>query len=356
MSARPVSASSKTKLTRSLVRGDENLIVGDSDEMAAVLAQVEEAAASDSPVLIEGEPGTGRELVARTIHYAGPRRGADFVALKATTIPKRLLEGELFGVRSGTLRRAHGGTLLVKDVDALPAGPQRGLARVLKRRRGDDPGESFDVRVIGASDGDLHESVAAAFFDRELYERMVTRIRIPPLRRRLADLPKLVRRFLAQAGEELGRARPRINDAALDRMAKYPWPGNVAELKDVARRLLLALKDRRATIDAATVSGVLPKVSERIPVEDMSFEELVRGKLSGFLRRVDGYPVEGLYDDVIARVERPLLTLVMEHSGGNQLRAAQILGLNRNTLRAKLARYQKDDAESGGARRSRRRN
>jgi two-component system nitrogen regulation response regulator GlnG len=323
---------------------EESLIVGDSVEMSAVLEQVEEAAGSDSPVLIEGEPGTGRELVARTIHYAGPRRGAGFVALKATTIPKKLLEGELFGTRSGTLRRAHGGTLLVKDVDALPSGPQRGLARVLKRGRrpgsaDDGPGEHFDVRVIGASDGDLHESVAASFFDRDLYERLVMRISIPPLRRRLADLPKLVRRFLAQAGEELGRARPRISDSALERMSRYPWPGNVAELKDVARRLILALKDKRAAIDVATVNGILPKVSERIPIEDMSFEELVRGKLDGFLRRVDGYPVENLYDDVIARVERPLLALVMEQAQGNQLRAAQILGLNRNTLRSKLEKH-----------------
>src|SRR6185503_6662439 len=194
----------------------ESLIVGDSAEMAEVVDQIEEAAANESPVLIEGEPGTGRELVARTIHYGGSRRGGDFVALKATTIPKRLLEGELFGARSGTLRRASGGTLLVKDVDALPPGPQRGLARVLKR-------DHVDVRVMGASDGDLSESVAAAFFDKELYERLVTRIKIPPLRRRLEDLPKLARRFLGQAGEELGHARPRITDAALEQMARYPW-------------------------------------------------------------------------------------------------------------------------------------
>src|SRR5262245_56747579 len=141
-------------------RFDESLIVGDSAEMAAVVEQVEEAAAADTPVLIEGEPGTGRELVARTIHYAGSLRGADFVSVTATTIPKRLLSDELFGTRSGTLRRASGGTLLVKDVDALPPGPQRGLARVLRR----GSAEHVDVRVMGASDGDLSESVAASFF------------------------------------------------------------------------------------------------------------------------------------------------------------------------------------------------
>jgi two-component system nitrogen regulation response regulator GlnG len=329
---------------------DEGLIVGDSPEMAAVIEQVKEAAAGDTPVLIEGEPGTGRELVARTIHYAGPRRGGDFVSVKATTIPKRLLEGELFGTRSGTLRRASGGTLLVKDVDALPPGPQKGLARALRRGSADH----VDVRIMGASDGDLSESVAAAFFDRELYERLGTRIRIPPLRRRVEDLPRLARRFLAQAAEELGRARPRITDAALEQMARYPWPGNVAELKDVARRLVLALKGqaRKGPVDGGTVRAVLPKVSERIPVEDMSFDELVRSKLSGFLRRVDGYPLENLYDEVIALVERPLLALVMEHAKGNQLRAAEILGLNRNTLRKKLATHEL----AGGAGKGKRRN
>jgi len=316
-----------------------SLIVGESPEMAAVLEQVEQAAETDTAVLIEGEPGTGRELVARTIHYAGPRRGADFVSVKATTIPRELLEGELFGPRAVTLRRANGGTLLLKDLDALPRGPQRGLAKVLRRRDREDTGELFDVRVIGASDGDLGEAVASSSFDRELYDRLVTRIRIPPLRKRIADLPKLARRFLAQAGEELGQSRPALHDAALERMAKYPWPGNVAELKDVARRLVLGWKGKRGPIDAPTVEAVLPKVEERIPIEDMSFEELVKSKLKGFLRKVGGYPIDNLYDEVIARVERPLLALVMEQAKGNQLRAAEILGLNRNTLRKKLAQH-----------------
>jgi two-component system nitrogen regulation response regulator GlnG len=334
-----VAARSARKLLR------DSLIVGDSAEMAEVVDQIIEAAESDSAVLIEGEPGSGRELIARTIHYAGPRRGAGFVAVKAATIPRELVEGELFGTRSGTLRRANGGTLLVKDVDALPPGPQRGLAKVLRKK--DESGEHFDVRFIGASDGDVGEAVAAHFFDRELYDRLVTRIRVPPLRKRLADLPKLARRFLTLAGEELGRGRPAIAEAALERMARYPWPGNVAELKDVARRLVLAWK-RKEPIDAPTVDGVLPKVAERIPLEDMSFEELVRSKLRGFLRRVDGYPVENLYDDVITRVERPLLALVMDHAQGNQLRAAEILGLNRNTLRKKLAQHELAEESNKG--------
>jgi two-component system nitrogen regulation response regulator GlnG len=317
-------------------------LVGESTEMAAVLEQIEEAASSDAPILIDGEPGTGRELVARTIHYAGPRRGCDFVAVKATAIPRAVLEGELFGPRATTLRRANGGTLLLKDVDALPRGPQKGLAKILRRRERDETsGEAVDVRIIGASDGDLGDAVESQGFDRELYDRLGVRIHIPPLRRRLADLPKLVRRFVGKASEELGRTRPSIHDSAFDRMARYPWPGNVAELKDVARRLVQGWKGRgkKGSIDAQAVDAVLPKVAERIPLEDMSFEELVLSKLRGFLRRVDGYPLDNLYDEVITRVERPLLTLVMEHAQGSQLKAAEILGLNRNTLRKKLAEH-----------------
>jgi two-component system nitrogen regulation response regulator GlnG len=306
--------------------------------MSDVATRIEDAAESDGPVLIEGEPGTGRELVARTIHYAGSRRAGDFVSVKATNIPRARLEEELISGR--TLRRANGGTLLVKDLDTLPRGPQKSLARVLQRKKKEreESGEQLDIRVMGSTDGDLAQSVAAEYFDRELYEKLGARkICIPPLRRRLADLPRLIKHFFNQVGEEVGRTRVAITDRALDRLSKYPWPGNVAELKDVARRLVLRLK--RGPVDVADVEAVLPQVGERIPVEDMAFEELVRAKLRGFLLRVDGYPVDNLYDDVISRVERPLLALVMEHAGQNQLRAAEILGLNRNTLRKKLAQH-----------------
>src|SRR5262249_4856722 len=207
-----------------------------------------------------------------------------------------------------------------------------------KRREREDTGEPIDVRVMGATDADLEQSVAAEYFDRELYERLGARkIRIPPLRRRIADLPRLVKHFLRQLGEEIGRSRVSISERALDRMAKYPWPGNVAELKEVARRLVQRLK--RGPIDVGDVEAVLPQVGERIPVEDMALEEMVRAKLRGFLLRVDGYPLENLYHAVISRAERPLLALVLDHVSGNQLRAAEILGLNRNTLRKKLTQY-----------------
>jgi two-component system nitrogen regulation response regulator GlnG len=314
----------------------EDLIIGESAEMARVVDAILASAEGDGPVLIEGERGTGRELVARAIHYAGPRRARDFVALKAATIPRSLLEDEL-GARG--MRRAHGGTMLLKDVVTLPRTPQRALVKVLRRReRGDDdtPAHgSVDVRLICSSDDDLTPAVDADAFDRELYDRLgALRIQIPPLRRRVADIPRLCVHFIRNLADEMGRSGMTFSSRALDKLSAYPWPGNVGELKDVMRRLMLRLP--HGPIEASDVDAVLPHMAERVPLEDLSLEDLVHAKLRSFLRRVQGYDVKNLYDDVIARVERPLLELVLEQADGNQLKAAEVLGLNRNTLRKKI--------------------
>lgn len=325
----------KSPLSKTI--GDD-LIVGESAEMANVVDAIEECAEADVAVLIEGERGTGRELVARAIHYAGPRRRADFVALKAANIPRSLLDEEL-GPR--TLRRAQGGTLLLKDVVTLPRGPQRTLVRVLRRRereKDDTPHESWDVRLIASSDEDLAPAVDADAFDRELYDRLgVRRITIPPLRRRVADIPRLCHHFIRSIADEMNRPGMTFSSRAVDRLQIYPWPGNVGELKETMRRLMLRLK--RGPVEASDVDEVLPTVPERVPIEDLSLEELIRCKLKGFLKRVDGYEMKNLYEDVITRVERPLIALVLEQTGGNQLRAAEVLGMNRNTLRKKLQQH-----------------
>ena len=134
---------------------------------------------------------------------------------------------------------------------------------------------------------------------------------------------------------EVGRDRMNVSTRAHARLVKYPWPGNVAELKSIARRLVVRVT--RSRLEAGDVDEVLPVVAERVPLEDLAFEEMVKSKLAGLLARIDGYPVHDLYEKVLARVERPLFDLVLVHTGGNQLKAAEILGLNRNTLRKKLA-------------------
>lgn len=323
-----------------------DFLVADSPAMRAVVESIGRFADTDQPVLICGEHGTGRELVARVLHLAGPRRAARFVAVRPTLESPDVAEPDRHGddpddgaARARrVLRAAAGGTLLIKDVVDLPAASQRTLRKAMRceKRRPDTPSEVFDVRVVGSGDQDLESAVAAKILSRELYEQMSgQRIDVPPLRERVADIPTLFERWVRHYGDEVGRDRQTVSTRAHARLVKYPWPGNVAELKSTARRLVVRVSGSK--IEAGDVDEVLPKVAERVPLEDMAFEDMIKAKLAGFLRRMDGYEVHDLYDKVVQRVERPLLELVLQYTGGNQVKAAEILGLNRNTLRKKLA-------------------
>jgi two-component system nitrogen regulation response regulator GlnG len=346
----------------------ENYLVAESAAMRAVISAVDRHAEADAPVLICGEHGTGRELVARVLHGRSPRRGGRFVAVRPT------FEGPDVGSQHGeagdercrkALRAAQGGTLLVKDVCDVPAAGQRTLRRAIRgpshadrsdrferververaerperteRSRSDSSGEVWDVRVVGSADLDLERAVQAKILSRELYEQMSERrIDVPPLRDRGGDIPTLVERWVRHYADEVGRSKLTVSTRAHERLVKYPWPGNVAELKNIARRLVINAQSNR--LEAGDIDAVLPIVAERVPLEDLSFEEMVKSKLAGFLSRMDGYEVSDLYEKVLERVERPLFDLVMAKTGGNQVKAAEILGLNRNTLRKKLAAH-----------------
>ena len=323
-----------------------DFLVAESAAMREVVGAVERFADGGAPVLICGEHGTGRELVARVLHQRGPRARARFIAVRPTfeDVPVAAARGAREAGDSTcerarrALRAAAGGTLLVKDMSDLSAASQRTLRRAIRDRDRGAPGEGevFDAQVVATADLDLERAVDASIVSRELYELFrPRRIEVPPLREREGDLPALVERWLKHYAAEVGRATPTVASRALARLAAYPWPGNVAELKSSARRLVGRVA--RARIEAGDVDEVLPVVAARVPLEDLAFEEMVKSKLAGLLARIDGYPVHDLYDKVLARVERPLFDLVLEHTGGNQLRAAEILGLNRNTLRKKLA-------------------
>jgi two-component system nitrogen regulation response regulator GlnG len=311
-----------------------DFLVAESAAMREVITAVQEFADGGAPVLICGEHGTGRELVARVLHQRGPRARGRFIAVRPSfeDVPTAAA-GETTCERARrALRAAAGGTLLVKDVCDLSATSQKTLRRAIRR----EPGEVSDVQVVATADLDLERAVDASIVSRELYELFrPRRIEVPPLRDRVEDLPALLERWLKHYAAEIGRPMPTVSRRALARLAEYPWPGNAAELKAIARRLVVRVA--RARIDAGDVDEVLPTVAARVPLEDLAFEEMVKSKLAGLLARIDGYPVHDLYDKVLARVERPLFDLVLAHTGGNQLKAAEILGLNRNTLRKKLA-------------------
>jgi len=293
-------------------------------------------------VLIEGEPGTGRELIARILHKASKRRSKTFVSVSAGAAPKEIFTSEIEGSSMAAFLRAEGGTLLVKNLPELSRMSQRKLNKALRpvaRRKGRKREvDEFDVRVVATTDPDLESAVAADVFNRVLYDRISEHcIVVPPLRDRVQDIAPLAAQLVRMYAKEIGRSRMNISTRAHDRLVTYPWPGNVAELKSITRRLVVRAK--KVCIDASDVDAILPQVAQRVPLEEMSFEDMVRTKLGSFLRRVDGHAITDFHDDVIARVERPLLDLVMEHTGGNQVKAAEILGLNRNTLRRKLAEH-----------------
>jgi len=324
----------------------KTFLVAESPAMREVVNQVTAYADGDVPVLICGEHGTGRELIARVLHQAGPRRHARFVAVRPT------FEGaDVPGPVDGTpdesdertrraLRAAAGGTLLVKDVCDVPAPSQRALKRAIRHRGSrsgglDTSSEVFDVRVVGTAELDLERAVDAKILSRELYEQLAShRIDVPPLRDRTEDIPTLAERWVSHYANEVGRSRVTLSTRAKERLQRYPWPGNVGELKSICRRLMIQVE--RSRIEAGDVDEVLPIVAQRVPLEDMAFEDMVKSKLAGLLARIDGYPVHDLYDKVLARVERPLFDLVLERTGGNQVKAAELLGMNRNTLRKKL--------------------
>jgi two-component system nitrogen regulation response regulator GlnG len=313
-----------------------DFLVAESKAMRAVAAQLAEYADGDAPVMICGEHGTGRELVARVLHYRGPRGKGRFVAVRPTfegsDIPG--LAGDDACERAKrALRAAAGGTLLIKDVSDLSAPSQKTLKRAIRDRITPD---GHDVQVVATADIDVDRAVEAKIVSKDLFDLFAARrIEVPPLRDRVEDLPTLFERWIKHYSAEVGRTKPSVSSRAHERLVLYPWPGNVAELKSIARRLLVRVS--RSKIEAGDVDEVLPVVATRVPLEDLAFEEMVKAKLAGLLARIDGYPVHDLYEKVLARVERPLFDLVLAHTGGNQLKAAEILGLNRNTLRKKLA-------------------
>ncbi|MBA3499583.1 MAG: sigma 54-interacting transcriptional regulator [Myxococcota bacterium] len=317
----------------------KDFLVAESASMRAVVGAVAEYADGADPVLICGEHGTGRELVARVLHNKGPRGSGRFIAVRPTfeDAPSQVVaptEDACERAR-GALRSAAGGTLLVKDVSDLSGASQKTLKRAI-RDRAKREADHFDVHVVATADLDLERAVDASIVQRELYDMFKPRrIEVPPLRDRVEDLPILFERWIKHYAAEVGRAKPTVASRAIARLCEYPWPGNVGELKSIARRLVVRVT--RAKIEAGDVDEVLPVVAARVPLEDLAFEEMVKSKLAGLLARIDGYPVHDLYEKVLARVERPLFDLVLVHTGGNQLKAAEILGLNRNTLRKKLA-------------------
>jgi two-component system nitrogen regulation response regulator GlnG len=332
--------------------GDDLPLIGRSAAMQEVYRTIARVVPTTLTVMILGESGTGKELVARAIHDLGPRRRAPFVAVNMAAIPRELIESELFGhergaftgaaARSaGRFEQAEGGTLFLDEIGDMPLDAQTRLLRVLQSGEYTSVGSArlqrADVRFVAATNQDLRALIDAGRFREDLFYRLnVVPLRLPPLRARTEDLPALARHFLDRAADE-GLPHKTLDAAAIDAIQRHAWPGNVRELENLMRRL--AALTRGDTIgEAAIVAGIdPPSVRSEPPPADINLSVAVAHHLAAYL---DGFgadlPPDGWYDRVLADVERPLIELSLAATGGNQIRAARLLGINRNTLRNKL--------------------
>jgi two-component system nitrogen regulation response regulator GlnG len=325
-------------------------LVGTSPAMVDVSKQVGRAAATDLTVLIVGESGTGKELVARAIHEHSRRSSRSFVTVNAAAIPRELLESELYGHekgaftgadarRKGRFEQADGGTLFLDEIGEMPLDLQAKLLRAIQERSVDRVGGEravpVDVRLVAATNADLGRMVTDGRFRGDLFYRLsVLVIRLPALRERPEDLLPLARHFVARHAAALVGAEVSIPDDADVALRSHAWPGNVRELENVIPRGLLPA--RGGTITAAERGGAIaaPGPIAAAPGDEA---DTLEGALARLLpRAVEHQPEGSVHATVFERVERQLLELAMERFAGNQVHAARWLGINRNTLRARL--------------------
>jgi two-component system nitrogen regulation response regulator GlnG len=316
------------------------MLIGRSAAMIEVYKEIGRVARTEMTVLLMGESGTGKELVARAIHANSTRSRAPFVTVNMAAIPKDLIESELYGHekgsftgaverRPGKFELAAGGTLFLDEIGEMPIELQAKLLRVLQEREIDRVGGTrplpVDVRIVAATNADLARSVEEGRFRRDLYYRLaVVPIRLPPLREREGDVVLLARHFLAKYGEQLkGRPLTLAKDAE-PLLVSHPWPGNVRELQNVIQRALLKLAGAR--VAAKDLAGLLPAA--------VAQERGVNGLVESVLDAAA--PEGGRYHAALAAVEAPLIAAALARTNGNQLRAAELLGMNRNTLRERM--------------------
>ncbi|MDX1703139.1 MAG: sigma-54 dependent transcriptional regulator [Altererythrobacter ishigakiensis] len=326
--------------------GDGMPLVGRSQAMQGVYRMITRVLRNDLTVLVTGESGTGKELVAEAIHQLGARKSGPFVAVNTAAIPSELIESELFGHEKGAFtgavaqtigkfEQANGGTLFLDEIGDMPAEAQTRLLRALQsgriRRVGGRQEITVDVRIIAATNRDLAPMIAEGTFREDLFYRLnVVPIELPPLRERVEDIEVLTQHFLGLAAED-GLPRRQIAREAVQLLEQRRWRGNVRELRNVVYRLALLARDE--VIDASVLSEVIGPEGQGAPeAQKLDFE----GALQLWLAA--NHPAPGaLYQSALAAFEKPLMEYALAQTGGNQLRASKLLGINRNTLRKRLS-------------------
>jgi two-component system nitrogen regulation response regulator GlnG len=343
---------------RAASRSDENEydslpLIGRSPAMQEIYRVLARLMQTDLTVMISGESGTGKELVARALHDYGKRRNGPFVAVNMAAIPRDLIESELFGHErgaftganaraSGRFEQAEGGTLFLDEIGDMPMEAQTRLLRVLQQGEyctvGGRTAIKTDVRIVAATNKDLRVLIQQGLFREDLFFRLnVVPLRLPPLRERIEDLPDLIRHFFVLA-ERDGLPPKKLDALALERLKRHRWPGNVRELENLARRLAALYPQDIITGPVIDCELASPAVAAGIGGHSINgLGSAVEMYLSSlFASFPNGLPPPGLYHRILREIEVPLLTAALAATHGNQIRAADLLGLNRNTLRKKI--------------------
>ena len=325
-------------------------LIGRHSRMQEIYKAIGRIAASDVTVLLRGESGTGKELVARAIHHYSRRAGRPFVAVSCAAIPATLLESELFGHERGAFtdakerklgkfELAHGGTMFLDEVGDMPPELQTKLLRALQERSFERVGGQepirVDVRILAATNRELEALIKEGRFRDDLYYRLnVVELPLPPLRERRRDIPLLVDHFLAKYADDLGVRI--VAPEALDRLVGYEWPGNVRELENVIQRAMVMATGGVILPEHLPIGAVSAAASVAV---DATLEDIIERRLLDCVRGLREHANANLYDLMVGLVEKPLFRAVLRETGGNQVRAAQLLGINRNTLRKKLKEH-----------------
>ena len=333
---------------------DQLPLIGRSPAMQEIYRVLARLTQTDLTVMISGESGTGKELVARVLHDYGKRKAGPFVAVNMAAIPRELIESDLFGHEKGSFtgaqnrapgrfEQAEGGTLFLDEIGDMPLEAQTRLLRVLQEGEYTTVGGrtpiKTNVRIVAATHRDLRTQIQQGLFREDLFYRLnVVPMRLPALRERLEDIGDLVRHFLRQTARE-GLGSKSIDQAAIERLKRHAWPGNVRELENLVRRLAALYSQDAIGLDIvdSELSEVMPQRLEDSENDAKTLSEMIERYLAtyfgGFGREL---PPPGLYDRIIRQVEAPLLTAALAATRGNQIKAAELLGLNRNTLRKKM--------------------
>jgi len=364
-------AEPRTRVPRDVVEELEGMpLVGRSPAMQEIYRTLARLMQTDLTVMITGESGTGKELVARALHDYGKRTKGPFVAINMAAIPRDLIESELFGHEKGAFtganarsagrfEQAEGGTLFLDEIGDMPMEAQTRLLRVLQQGEYTTVGGrthiKTNVRIVAATNKDLRILIQQGLFREDLFFRLnVVPLRLPPLRERSEDIPDLVRHFFKIAAAE-GLPLKHMEAAALERMKRYRWPGNIRELENLIRRLAALypqetiadqLVETELGADAPVLSaprhaqnggGAAAPSSQASDQEDSSLSLSVEHHLSALFKEFgEELPPPGLYHRILREIEYPLISAALAATRGNQIKAAELLGLNRNTLRKKV--------------------